>query len=683
MSCEKGQRRTQVLLTEDNFGQIKGKNGETKPVKRFTWTNSNNVSVQLITYGGYITSIKVPDNRGKIEDVVIGFNDLEGYLSPHNRFFGATVGRVANRIGGARMTIEGITYNVSANNGPNQLHGGFKGFDKVVWEHYVKGRKVILTYHSADLEEGHPGDVLTTVTFELTENNELVIDYSATTTKPTCVNLTNHSYFNLAGNGAGAAGLYQHVVSLNADRITETNAGIPTGKILPVSGSIFDLRLPKVLGDILNNVPGQAGFDNNFCVIKGLRTGKSFCGKKLITLKVEGLWRSTVTNLEYSSTLSDSDVSSTNLLSLNTSTNINNTIYFSLSRGTSREWCFTPVKPTAIHVPISSLLITSIQLINYGGYITSIKVPDKKRNVEDIVIGFDTLEGYQRPENMYFGSTIGRFANRIGKSKITVEGTTYQLSPNNGPNHLHGGIKGFDKVIWEYYVRGNQVTLSYHSPDLEEGYPGNVVASVVFELTDNDEFLMDYSATTTKPTIVNMTNHSYFNLAGHSKGSTELYKHVISINADRVTEVDSQGIPTGKLPSVSGTAFDLRIPRVIGDVIKKVPNSPGYDHNYCVSRGTEQVYSFVAKVLHPDSGRVFEVYSNQPGVQFYTGNFLPDDDSLKGKGGSVYRKHGAFCLETQMIPDTINHNHFGNAVLYPGERYHHAAKFKFLIENNN
>lgn len=228
-SDHKSGKKSSVLLAEDTFGQIKDDKGQVKTVKRFTWTNTNNVSVQLITYGGYITSIKVPDKQGNVEDVVIGFNNLEGYLSPQNRFFGATVGRVANRIGGAKMTVEGVEYKVSANNGPNQLHGGFKGFDKVIWDYYVKGKKVILSYHSADLEEGHPGDVLATVSFELTEDNEILIDYSATTTKPTCVNMTNHSYFNLAGNGKGAAGLYDHVVSINADRITENNAGIPTG----------------------------------------------------------------------------------------------------------------------------------------------------------------------------------------------------------------------------------------------------------------------------------------------------------------------------------------------------------------------------------------------------------------------------------------------------------------------
>nr|QJA18290.1 aldose-1-epimerase [Monochamus alternatus] len=321
----------------------------------------------------------------------------------------------------------------------------------------------------------------------------------------------------------------------------------------------------------------------------------------------------------------------------------------------------------------------SVQLITYGGYITSVKIPDSQGNVEDVVIGFDTLEGYLSTNNTYFGATIGRCANRIKRGLMTIEGVSYQLATNDGLNHLHGGIKGFDKVIWDYYVAGTKVVLSYHGADLEEGYPGDVVVNVTFELTGNNELVIDYKATTNKPTCVNLTNHSYFNLAGHDKGATELYKHVVSINADKITEVESDGIPTGELPDVSGTIFDLRIPTVLGDVIQKVPDSPGYDHNFCVTKGTEEGNTFVAKVTHPDSGRTIEVYSNQPGVQFYTGNFLPEDDSLVGKGGSIYRKHGTFCLETQIYPDAINNPQFGKSVLYPGELYHHTATFKFLV----
>ncbi|CAH1984833.1 unnamed protein product [Acanthoscelides obtectus] len=321
----------------------------------------------------------------------------------------------------------------------------------------------------------------------------------------------------------------------------------------------------------------------------------------------------------------------------------------------------------------------SVQLISYGGYITSIKVPDKNGKVEDVVIGFDNLDGYLRPENTYYGATVGRVANRIAKGKMRVEGKQYSLAVNNGPNHLHGGIRGFDKVVWEHHSKCNKVILSYYSADGEEGYPGGLLVNVTFELTAENEFSIDYKAICTKATPVNLTNHSYFNLAGHHTGPTEAYKHVITINADRYTEVDDTSIPTGNLPNVNGTVFDLRVPKVLGDVINKVPNSPGFDHNFCITRPSKQGLVFVASAYHPDSGRVMEIYSNQPGVQFYTGNFMPDESTnVKGKGGVKLVKHGAFCFETQVYPDSINQKGFPNVIVYPGEEYHHSVVFKFF-----
>lgn len=227
MSC----RSVGVTLSEDIFGQIKNDKGQNVPVKRFTWTNANKVKIQLITYGGYITSIEVPDRNGKLEDVVIGFNDLAGYLKPENSYFGATVGRVGNRIKKGQMTVENVKYTLATNNGSNHLHGGIKGFDKVNWESRVDGTKVTLSYLSKDMEEGYPGDLLVNVEFELTRENELLINYWASTTKTSPVNLTNHSYFNLAGHNKGSSELYNHVISINADRITEVDdESIPTGK---------------------------------------------------------------------------------------------------------------------------------------------------------------------------------------------------------------------------------------------------------------------------------------------------------------------------------------------------------------------------------------------------------------------------------------------------------------------
>lgn len=227
MSC-KISGKCVVEVTEDVFGFLEIE-GEPKPIKRYTFKNSNNLSVQVLNYGGYITSIKLPDAKGNIEDIVFGFKTFDEYLQPDNRYFGATIGRVANRIAKGKMTVEGVDYNLATNNGENHLHGGLKGFDKVIWESCLKNNVLILSYHAGDFEEGYPGDVITNVSFELKPTNEFVIDYKASTTKPTPVNMTNHSYFNLAGNGKGSAELYKHYITINSDKITEVNNGIPTG----------------------------------------------------------------------------------------------------------------------------------------------------------------------------------------------------------------------------------------------------------------------------------------------------------------------------------------------------------------------------------------------------------------------------------------------------------------------
>ncbi|CAH0556969.1 unnamed protein product [Brassicogethes aeneus] len=308
-----------------------------------------------------------------------------------------------------------------------------------------------------------------------------------------------------------------------------------------------------------------------------------------------------------------------------------------------------------------------VQVITYGATITSIKVPDNKGLVEDIALGFPSMEGYTASTNQNIGCTVGRVANRVGYGQINIDGTIYNVSANLGQHQLHGGFKGFDKVNWDYHRDGTKVVMSHHSPDKDEGYPGDLIVNVTFELTNNNDFLVDFKAYTTKPTFVNLTNHSYFNLAGHGKGAEELYKHVVCINADQTTDVDENSIPSGKLLSVSGTIFDLRIPTVLGERINKIPGYLGYDHNFCITKGTDQGTTYFARVVHPPSGRVLELYSNQPGVQFYTSNHLPEKgkgDScesdakhlVKGKEGKCYWKHGGFCLETQNYPDAVNHS---------------------------
>ncbi|KAK5643297.1 hypothetical protein RI129_007142 [Pyrocoelia pectoralis] len=333
----------------------------------------------------------------------------------------------------------------------------------------------------------------------------------------------------------------------------------------------------------------------------------------------------------------------------------------------------------------------TVQVITYGATITSIKVPDKNGAIGDIVLGFKDMKGYLNPLNPYFGATVGRVANRIGNATILIDGVQYNVTANLGQHMLHGGLKGFDKVIWDYYVDGTKLIMSYDSPDGEEGFPGNVLVNVTFQLNDQNEFLINFKATTTKPTFVNLTNHSYFNLAGHETGASELYKHVITINANETTEVDKDSIPSGKLLPVVGTPLDLQIPKILGDVIHTIPNYDGYDHNFCINKGTNQDIAFIARAMHPQSGRVLEVYSNQPGVQFYTSNSIPDNptnykgdisklNQLKGKDDCFYYKHGAFCFETHNWPDAINHRNFPKATLYPGETYDHTCIYKFWIK---
>ncbi|XP_057667625.1 galactose mutarotase-like [Diorhabda carinulata] len=331
----------------------------------------------------------------------------------------------------------------------------------------------------------------------------------------------------------------------------------------------------------------------------------------------------------------------------------------------------------------------TVQVITYGATITSIRLPGKNGVVDDIVMGFDNMEGYLNRLNPYFGATVGRVANRVGYASITINNDTYNVSANLGKHQLHGGFRGFDKINWNYYVNGTKVVLSYLSVDGEEGYPGDVLTNVSFELNNDNEFLIDFKATCSKPTFINLTNHSYFNLAGHDKGADELYKHVITINADNTTDVDKDSIPTGKLLRVDDSIFDLRIPKVLGDVIHKIPSYDGYDHNFCVNKASAQENTFAAKAYHPASGRTMEIYTNQHGVQFYTSNGIPEDpkkakgdvvpETLIGKNGCHYYKHGALCFETQNWPDAINHDNFPRAVLYPGELYHHTAVYKFFV----
>ncbi len=318
-------------------------------------------------------------------------------------------------------------------------------------------------------------------------------------------------------------------------------------------------------------------------------------------------------------------------------------------------------------------------ITNYGGIVVSLKTPDAKGLLADVALGFDSLDGYLK-EHPYFGAIVGRYGNRIAKGKFTLNGKEYTLARNNGENSLHGGLQGFDKKVWSARTEsadGRQVlTLNYTSKDGEEGYPGKLDVTVVYTLTDDDDLHIDYTAASDQDTVANITNHTYFNLAG--EGSGDILGHEISINANRFTPVDAGLIPTGELKSVEGTPFDFRNPKPIGKQIndddEQIKRGKGYDHNFVIDHGSNALAP-AAKVTDPKSGRVLEVWTTEPGVQFYTGNFL--DGTIIGKSGTPYQQRYGFCLETQHFPDSPNQPSFPSTVIKPGTPYKSTTVWKF------
>jgi aldose 1-epimerase len=319
------------------------------------------------------------------------------------------------------------------------------------------------------------------------------------------------------------------------------------------------------------------------------------------------------------------------------------------------------------------------RICNYGGLVVSLKVPDRDGKLGDVVLGYDRLADYIK-ETPYFGALVGRYGNRIAKGQYTLNGRPYTLATNNYPNSLHGGVRGFDKVMWHASVlpgaAGPALKLQRLSHDGEEGYPGNLSVTVVYTLTQDNALQVEYTATTDMDTVINLTQHSYFNLAG--KGT--ILDHVVMIAADKFTPVDSTLIPTGELRPVQGTPFDFRQPTAIGARIgqddEQLKFGKGYDHNWVVNKPTGEL-GLMARVYEPTSGRVLEVLSTEPGLQFYSGNFL--DGTLTGKGGWVYQFRNGFCMESQHYPDSPNHPEFPSTVLKPGETYHNTIVFKFSV----
>ncbi|NER21295.1 MAG: galactose mutarotase [Symploca sp. SIO1C2] len=328
------------------------------------------------------------------------------------------------------------------------------------------------------------------------------------------------------------------------------------------------------------------------------------------------------------------------------------------------------------------------KISNYGAILTELHLPDNRGNLEDVVLGFDNPEDYFTANNYYFGAVVGRVANRIKDAQFTLDGQQYSLVANAGSHHIHGGNRGFDKVVWQAEpinsADGAGLKLTYLSGDGEEGYPGNLAVTVIYTLTDNNELKLEMTATTDKSTPINLVNHSYWNLAGHGTGN--VLEQYLTINADSYTLTDEQLIPTGEIQSVKDTPYDFTQPQLIEEGIKQLKDTlkqdyrGGYDLNY-VLNGESDKLELAATVYEPQSGRQMELYTNQPGMQFYSGNFGKGE--IPGKGDVVYRTHQGLCLETQYFPDSVNQPNFPSVILRPGQTYRHIMVHKFSTKQAN
>ncbi len=328
----------------------------------------------------------------------------------------------------------------------------------------------------------------------------------------------------------------------------------------------------------------------------------------------------------------------------------------------------------------------TVKVTNYGATVTSILVPDRQGNPADVALGYNRVEDYMNAvDKPYFGAIVGRYGNRIAKGKFSIGNESYKLAVNNGENHLHGGIIGFDKVVWTMQAaeadKGQAVKLTYLAKDKEEGYPGNLQITVTYTLTEANELKVDYLATTDKATPVNLTQHTYFNLKGEGEG--DILDHELMLNAEAYTPTDAGAIPTGEIAPVKGTPFDFTTPKPIGRDIKKdheqIKFGMGFDHNFVIKRPAgDKSLILAARVHEPKSGRVMEVLTTEPGIQFYCGNFL--DGRLKGKAGKAYVQRGGFCLETQHYPDSPNQPKFPSTILEPGKKYETSTIYKFSVK---
>jgi aldose 1-epimerase len=349
-----------------------------------------------------------------------------------------------------------------------------------------------------------------------------------------------------------------------------------------------------------------------------------------------------------------------------------------LSGITEQAWGALPSGETISLYTLRNEKGVEATVSSFAGRLVTLKVPDRGGNFADVVLGYDSLEPYTKP-NPFFGTLVGRYANRIANGEFTLNGKKYTLAKNNGPNALHGGPQGFDKKAWQAEIvnGGQALQLTYVSKDGEEGYPGTLTSVVTYSLSNDNALSIDYAATTDADTVLNLTNHSYFNLAGHASG--KILDHQLMINADKFTPVNANLIPTSELRNVAGTPFDFQTPTAIGKNIdspdQQIQYGKGYDHNFVLNRAAGDPPSLAARISDPQSGRVMEVLTTQPGVQLYTANHI--EGNITGKGGAIYHFRSAYCFETQHFPDTPNQPTFPTAVLKPGEKYHQTTIFRF------
>ncbi|KAH0750431.1 hypothetical protein KY290_029663 [Solanum tuberosum] len=612
-------------------------------------------SVKITNYGARIISVFLPDKNGKIDDVVLGYDTVKEYIN-ETRYFGALLGRVVNRIGGAQFTLNGTLYKLVPNEGNNTIHGGPKGFSKVVWKvsKYVQDGPspyITLTYFSADGEEGFPGAVLASVTFALKDPYKLSVVFKAKAlNKATPINLSHHPYWNIGGHTSGD--ILSNVIQIFGSHITLVDKElIPTGEIAPVKNTPYDFLKPHTVGSRINKL--QNGYDINYALdstAKMKPVGVVYDKKSGRMMNV----KASAPGVQFYTSNWDK------------------------SKKGKGGFMYPPHAALALETLILCIkLIVSDEVSNLADQFgRQVFFCSHAGKIGDVVLGYDTIKEY-RNDTSYFGAALGRVANRIGGAQFTLNGTHYKLVANEGVNMLHGGLKGFSKVVWKVrkYVQDGPspyITLTYHSADGEEGFPGDVVVSVTYALKDHYNLSVVFKAKAlNKATPINLSHHPYWNIGGHNSG--DVLSQVVQIFASHITPLDTQHIPTGIISPVKNTPYDFLKPRKVGSRIDKIQN--GYDINYALD-STEKM-KHVAIVYDKKSGREMDIKATAPGVQFYTANWVIN---TKGKGGYVYQPHSALCLETQGFPDAVNHPNFPSTIVTPGKSYVHSVLYTFTIK---